>query len=439
MGKSLEEINSTVSFDAEANAFRKFLMYLGPGLLVAVGYMDPGNWITSMAGGAQYGYILLFVILISSLSAMLLQSMCARLGIASGMDLAQVTEHMTNKTLGVFSWILAELAIMATDIAEVIGSAIALNLLFNIPLVLGVTITVLDVLLLLMIIKLGFRKIEAIVGVLIFTVLIIFMFEVYLSSPDVSSLFAGFIPSSEIVTNKGALYIALGIIGATIMPHNLYLHSSIVQSRNYERTDKGKKSAIKYATIDSNIQLSIAFVINCLILVLGAALFFGSHEALGRFFDLYDALSHSQVGGAVGGALMSTLFAIALLASGQNSTITGTLSGQIVMEGFLKIKLKPWLRRVVTRIIAVIPVFLCLWLYGYSETKIEDLLIFTQVFLSLALPFSIIPLIMATNNPKIMGETFVNKTWMSIIAWVLAIVLSVLNVYLIIETISEFM
>ncbi|MEB7424743.1 Nramp family divalent metal transporter [Mammaliicoccus sciuri] len=439
MGKSLEEINSTVSFDAEANAFRKFLMYLGPGLLVAVGYMDPGNWITSMSGGAQYGYILLFVILISSLSAMLLQSMCARLGIASGMDLAQVTEHMTNKSLGVFAWILAELAIMATDIAEVIGSAIALNLLFNIPLTLGVTITVLDVLLLLLIIKLGFRKIEAIVGVLIFTVLIIFMFEVYLSSPDASSLMAGFLPSSEIVTNKGALYIALGIIGATIMPHNLYLHSSIVQSRNYERTDKGKKSAIKYATIDSNIQLTIAFIINCLLLVLGAALFFGSHEALGRFFDLYDALSHSHVGGAIGGAVMSTLFAIALLASGQNSTITGTLSGQIVMEGFLKIKLKPWVRRIITRVIAVIPVFLCLWLYGLSDTKIEDLLIFTQVFLSLALPFSIIPLIMATSNPKIMGKQFVNKRWVNIISWILAEVLSVLNIYLIVETISEFM
>ncbi|MCD8836564.1 Nramp family divalent metal transporter [Mammaliicoccus sciuri] len=439
MGKSLEEINSTVSFDAEANAFRKFLMYLGPGLLVAVGYMDPGNWITSMSGGAQYGYILLFVILISSLSAMLLQSMCARLGIASGMDLAQVTEHMTNKSLGVFAWILAELAIMATDIAEVIGSAIALNLLFNIPLTLGVTITVLDVLLLLLIIKLGFRKIEAIVGVLIFTVLIIFMFEVYLSSPDASSLMAGFLPSSEIVTNKGALYIALGIIGATIMPHNLYLHSSIVQSRNYERTDKGKKSAIKYATIDSNIQLTIAFIINCLLLVLGAALFFGSHEALGRFFDLYDALSHSHVGGAIGGAVMSTLFAIALLASGQNSTITGTLSGQIVMEGFLKIKLKPWVRRIITRVIAVIPVFLCLWLYGSSDTKIEDLLIFTQVFLSLALPFSIIPLIMATSNPDIMGKQFVNKRWVNIISWILAVVLSVLNIYLIVETISEFM
>ncbi|MGF2098484.1 divalent metal cation transporter [Mammaliicoccus lentus] len=439
MGRSLEEINSTVSFDSEANAFRKFLMYLGPGLLVAVGYMDPGNWITSMAGGAQFGYILLFIILLSSLAAMLLQSMSARLGVASGMDLAQVTKYMSNKPLGIFSWVLAELAIMATDIAEVIGSAIALNLLFNIPLALGVTITVLDVFLLLMIIKLGFRKIEAIVGVLIFTVLVIFVFEVYLSSPDASSLFAGFIPSSEIVTNKGVLYIALGIIGATIMPHNLYLHSSIVQSRNYKRNNQGKKSAVKYAIIDSNIQLTIAFVINCLLLVLGAALFYGSNEALGRFFDLYHALSHSNVGGAVGGAVMSTLFAIALLASGQNSTITGTLSGQIVMEGFLNIKLKPWVRRLVTRVIAVIPVFICLWLYGSSESKIEDMLIFTQVFLSLALPFSIIPLIMATNNPKIMGEQFTNKTWINIISWILAVVLSILNVYLIIETIQEFL
>ena len=223
------------------------------------------------------------------------------------------------------------------------------------------------------------------------------------------------------------------------MPHNLYLHSSIVQSRNYKRNNQGKKSAIKYAIIDSNIQLTIAFVINCLLLVLGAALFYGSNEALGRFFDLYHALSHSNVGGAVGGAVMSTLFAIALLASGQNSTITGTLSGQIVMEGFLNIKLKPWVRRLVTRVIAVIPVFICLWLYGSSESKIEDMLIFTQVFLSLALPFSIIPLIMATNNPKIMGEQFTNKTWINIISWILAVVLSILNVYLIIETIQEFL
>lgn len=437
--KSLEEINSTVSFDSEANAFRKFLMYLGPGLLVAVGYMDPGNWITSMAGGAQFGYILLFVILLSSLAAMLLQSMSARLGVASGMDLAQVTKYMSNKPLGFFSWVLAELAIMATDIAEVIGSAIALNLLFNIPLALGVTITVLDVFLLLTIIKLGFRKIEAIVGVLIFTVLVIFIFEVYLSSPDAGSLFAGFIPSSEIVTNKGVLYIALGIIGATIMPHNLYLHSSIVQSRNYKRNDEGKKSAIKYAIIDSNVQLTIAFVINCLLLVLGAALFYGSDEDLGKFFDLYNALSHSNVGGAIGGAVMSTLFAIALLASGQNSTITGTLSGQIIMEGFLNIKLKPWVRRLVTRVIAVIPVFICLWLYGSSESKIEDMLIFTQVFLSLALPFSIIPLIIATNNPKIMGEKFTNKTWVNIISWILAVVLSILNIYLIMQTIQGFL
>lgn len=245
----------------------------------------------------------------------------------------------------------------------------------------GVTITVLDVLLLLVIIKFGFRKIEAIVGVLIFTVLFIFVFEVYFASPEWSAVLGGFIPSTEIATNKGVLYMALGIIGATIMPHNLYLHSSIVQSRNYIRESKAKKKeAIKYAIIDSHIQLSIAFIINCLILILGAALFFGNGEDLGRFYDLYNALQESEFAGAIGGAVMSTLFAIALLASGQNSTITGTLSGQIVMEGFLNIKIPQWARRLVTRLIAVIPVFICLWLYGSSTSKIEDLLIFTQVF-----------------------------------------------------------
>ncbi|MDN6182798.1 MAG: Nramp family divalent metal transporter [Staphylococcus equorum] len=438
--KSLEEINGKVSFDSEANGIKKLIMYLGPGLLVAVGYMDPGNWITSMAGGAQFGYTLLFIILLSSLSAMLLQSMCARLGIASGMDLAQVTKHISNKPLLIAAWIVTELAIMATDIAEVIGSAIALNLLFDIPLVVGVTITVLDVLLLLVIIKFGFRKIEAIVGVLIFTVLFIFIFEVYFASPEWSAVLGGFIPSTEIATNNGVLYIALGIIGATIMPHNLYLHSSIVQSRNYIRKSKAKKKeAIKYAIIDSHIQLSIAFIINCLILILGAALFFGNGEDLGRFYDLYNALRESDFAGAIGGAVMSTLFAIALLASGQNSTITGTLSGQIVMEGFLNIRIPQWARRLVTRLIAVVPVFICLWLYGSSTSKIEDLLIFTQVFLSIALPFSIIPLTLATNNPKIMGKEFTNKTWVNIIAWILTIILSILNIYLIIETFNKFL
>lgn len=440
MNKSLEEINGKVSFDSEAHGIKKMIMYLGPGLLVAVGYMDPGNWITSMAGGAQFGYTLLFVILLSSLSAMLLQSMCARLGIASGMDLAQVTKHMSNKPVSIAAWVVTELAIMATDIAEIIGSAIALNLLFNIPLVIGVTITVVDVLLLLVIIKLGFRKIEAIVGVLVFTVLFIFMFEVYFSSPEWRDVLEGFLPSTAIATNSNLLYLALGIIGATIMPHNLYLHSSIVQSRNYIRDNVAKKKeAIKYAVIDSHIQLTIAFVINCLILILGASLFYGNGEELGRFYDLYNALKASTFTGAVGGALMSTLFAIALLASGQNSTITGTLSGQIVMEGFLNIKIPQWARRLITRMIAVIPVFLCLWLYGSSATKIEDLLIFTQVFLSLALPFSIIPLTLATSNKKIMGEAFVNKTWVNVIAWLLTVILSILNMYLIVETVKEFL
>ena len=274
--RSLDEINNTVDFNSNKSASQKFLAFLGPGLLVAVGYMDPGNWITSMQGGAQFGYILLFIILVSSLAAMLLQSMTVRLGIATEMDLAQMTRHYLNRPLAIIFWIIAELAIIATDIAEIIGSAIALDLLFNIPLIIGALITVLDVFLLLFIMKFGFRKIEAIVGTLIFTVLIIFLFEVFISSPKVINILNGFIPHKDIVTNHSVLYIALGIIGATIMPHNLYLHSSIVQSRKYDRTNENDKAqAIKYATIDSNIQLSIAFIVNCLLLILGAALFYG--------------------------------------------------------------------------------------------------------------------------------------------------------------------
>lgn len=316
---SLDEINNTIKFDHRSSNKQKFLSFLGPGLLVAVGYMDPGNWITSMQGGAQYGYTLLFVILISSLSAMLLQSMTVRLGIATGMDLAQMTRHYLSRPIAIIFWIIAELAIIATDIAEVIGSAIALNLLFNIPLIVGALITVLDVFLLLFIMKYGFRKIEAIVGTLIFTVLFIFIFEVYISSPQLNAVLNGFIPHSEIITNNGILYIALGIIGATIMPHNLYLHSSIVQSRTYSRHNNEEKAqAIKFATIDSNIQLSIAFVVNCLLLVLGASLFFNSNaDDLGGFYDLYHALKTEPVLGATMGAIMSTLFAVALLASGQ--------------------------------------------------------------------------------------------------------------------------
>lgn len=435
---SLDEINNTVSFDHNSSNRQKFLSFLGPGLLVAVGYMDPGNWITSMSGGAQFGYILLFVILISSLSAMLLQSMTVRLGIATSMDLAQMTRHYLNKPVAIIFWIIAELAIIATDIAEVIGSAIALNLLFNIPLIVGALITVLDVFLLLFIMHFGFRKIEAIVGTLIFTVLVIFIFEVFISSPQLVDILNGFVPHQEIITNQGVLYIALGIIGATIMPHNLYLHSSIVQSRTYDRNSKAEKAqAIKYATIDSNIQLSIAFVINCLLLVLGAALFFGTNTGeLGGFYDLYNALKTQPLLGATLGGIMSTLFAVALLASGQNSTITGTLAGQIVMEGFLRLSIPNWVRRLITRALAVIPVILCLIFFRGNTEKVEQLLVFSQVFLSIALPFSLIPLQLSTSNKKLMGP-FVNKTWVNIISWLLIVILTILNIYLIIQTFQE--
>ena len=437
--RSLDEINNTVDFNSNKSASQKFLAFLGPGLLVAVGYMDPGNWITSMQGGAQFGYILLFIILVSSLAAMLLQSMTVRLGIATEMDLAQMTRHYLNRPLAIIFWIIAELAIIATDIAEIIGSAIALDLLFNIPLIIGALITVLDVFLLLFIMKFGFRKIEAIVGTLIFTVLIIFLFEVFISSPKVINILNGFIPHKDIVTNHSVLYIALGIIGATIMPHNLYLHSSIVQSRKYDRTNENDKAqAIKYATIDSNIQLSIAFIVNCLLLILGAALFYGVNaDKLGGFYDLYHALKTQPLLGSVLGSIMSTLFAIALLASGQNSTITGTLSGQIVMEGFLRLSIPNWLRRLITRGLAVIPVIICLIVFKGNENKMEQLLVLSQVFLSIALPFSLIALQLATSNKKLMGP-FYNKNWINFCSWSLIIILSLLNVYLIIETFKEF-
>ena len=436
--KSLEEINNTVSVNHDGKFSQKLLSYLGPGLLVAVGYMDPGNWITSMQGGAQFGYTLLFVILLSSVAAMLLQSMTVRLGIATGDDLAQATRRYLNKPMAFVFWIIAELAIIATDIAEVIGSAIALDLLFHIPLIVGAIITVLDVFLLLFIMRFGFRKIEAIVGVLIFTVLAIFVFEVFVASPHVNEMLEGFLPSQSIITNHSILFIALGIVGATIMPHNLYLHSSIVQSRMYNRNStESKAQAIKYATMDSNIQLIIAFVINCLLLVLGAALFYGvDSDKLGGFYDLYHALQNQPLLGATLGSIMSTLFAVALLASGQNSTITGTIAGQIVMEGFIHLRLPNWARRLITRGLAILPIILCLIIYKGSESKMEELLVFSQVFLSIALPFSLIPLQLATNNSKMMGR-FKNKMWVNVISWALIIILSILNIYLIIETFQE--
>ena len=441
---SLEEINNTVHIpNPKAGFFRKLWAFSGPGALVAVGYMDPGNWITSIQGGALYSYLLLSVILISSLIAMLLQAMCVKIGVVTGMDLAQATKSMVGRKTAFCLWISTELAIIATEIAEVIGSAVALNLLFKIPLLYGVILTVFDVIILLLLMRFGFRKIEAIVFCLITTIFIIFAYEVFRASPQFSQILNGFIPKTDIFTasikgHDSALMLALGIVGATVMPHNLYLHSSIVQTRQYDRTDAASlKDAIKYATFDSNIQLSFSFLINCLLLILGAALFYGNNpDDLGRFTQLYDALKNPQMVGAVASSTMATLFAVALLASGQNATITGTLTGQIVMEGFINLSIPLWARRIISRGLAIIPVILCIYIWGDRENIVENLLIYTQVFLSIALPISMIPLILVTSNKKIMGK-FVNCKLTTILGWLATIALVILNFQLIYEVISS--
>ncbi|KAF1300014.1 MULTISPECIES: Nramp family divalent metal transporter [Enterococcus] len=435
-GPSLSEINNTVDVPKNASFFRTLLAYSGPGALVAVGYMDPGNWITSIAGGAEYKYALLSVILLSSLIAMLLQSMAAKLGIVTGRDLAQATREHTNKQTGFILWIITELAIMATDIAEVIGGAVALQLLFGFPLLIGVLITTFDVLLLLLLTKLGFRKIEAIVTVLISVIFFVFAYEVALSDPVIGEVLRGFIPDPQITSDKSMLLLALGIVGATVMPHNLYLHSSIAQARKFDRSnDEEKAKAIRFTTWDSNIQLSVAFIVNCLLLILGGALFYGTNSDLGKFVDLYDALKNPDIVGGIASPILSTLFAVALLASGQNSTITGTLSGQIVMEGFIHLKMPLWMRRVVTRLLAIIPVIICVILYGGKESAVEDLLLYTQVFLSIALPISIIPLTLYTSDKKMMGK-FANPTWVKVLAWIIAILLTILNLFLVYGTLT---
>ncbi|WP_225000609.1 Nramp family divalent metal transporter [Enterococcus casseliflavus] len=437
-GPSLEEINNTVAIPKNGSFWRNLLAFSGPGALVAVGYMDPGNWITSIGGGAEYGYLLLSVILISSLIAMLLQYMAAKLGIVTQMDLAQATRKHTSKGLGFFLWIVTELAIMATDIAEVIGGAIALNLLFGLPLLVGVILTIFDVLLLLFLMKLGFRKIEAIVMTLILVIMLVFCYEVIIAQPNLPAVLQGFIPQKQVL-NHGQLTMALGIVGATVMPHNLYLHSSISQSRKIDRSDTQEvATAVRFATWDSNIQLSAAFLVNCLLLILGSALFFGHSEEVGTFSALFDALQDSSIAGAVASPVLSVLFAVALLASGQNSTITGTLTGQVVMEGFIHMKIPTWARRLITRGLSVIPVLLCTIYFGGNEQALDDLLIYSQVFLSIALPVSMIPLVLFTSSKKIMGERFKNPLWVSTLGWICALALTVLNVRLIIETLGNF-
>lgn len=414
------------------------MAFSGPGALVAVGYMDPGNWVTSIGGGAKYGYLLMSVILMSSLIAMLLQYMAAKLGIVTQMDLAQATRAHTSKRIGAVLWVVTELAIMATDIAEVIGGAIALQLLFGVPLILGVSLTVFDVLLLLLLTKLGFRKIEAIVICLITVILVVFAYEVIIAQPNMGAAVANFIPRTEIV-HSGQLTMALGIVGATVMPHNLYLHSSISQTRKFNREDPAEmRRAVKFTTWDSNIQLFGAFIINCLLLLLGAAMFFGKGtDQLGTFGNLYAALQDNHLAGAVASPLLSTLFAVALLASGQNSTITGTLTGQVIMEGFINLKIPLWVRRLVTRLISVVPVIICTIIYGGNEAALDSLLVNSQVFLSIALPFSMIPLTIFTSSKKIMGTEYVNKRWITVLAWTCTVVLTLLNIQIVWESLTS--
>ena len=367
---------------------------------------------------------------------MLLQAMAARLGIVTGKDLAQLTRERTSKGMGIFLWIITELAIMATDVAEIIGSGIALKLLFGFPLIVGILITTADVLILLLLMKLGFRKIEAIVATLVAVILFVFLYEVIISQPNIPEMLKGYVPTSRIVSNRSMLFLALGIVGATVMPHNLYLGSSISQTRQVDRSDeKEVAKAVKFTTIDSNIQLSVAFVVNSLLLILGAALFFGTKGDLGRFVDLYNALGDSKVVGSIASPLLSMLFAIALLSSGQSSTITGTLSGQIIMEGFIRLKMPLWAQRLLTRLISVTPVLAFAIYYHGNEAKIEDLLTMSQVFLSIALPFAMIPLVMFTSNRALMGN-FTNRVWVKWTAWIVTVILIILNIYLILQTVG---
>ena len=412
-----------------ASFWRRFRAYWGPGLLVAVGYMDPGNWATDLAGGARFGYTLLSVVLISNLFAMLLQHLAAKLGIVTGRDLAQACRDHYSRPVALGLWVLCEVAIAACDLAEVIGSAIALNLLFGLPLPWGVAVTTLDVLLVLLLQNKGFRVIESLVAGLIFLIFSCFAYEIVASHPDWLGLAKGLVPQPAVVTNPAMLYVAIGILGATVMPHNLYLHSSIVQVRQIVPTEAGKRSAIKFATIDSTVALFLAFFVNAAILVTAAAAFHGKgHENVA---DIADA--HKLLTPVLGAGAASVVFAIALLASGQSSTLTGTLAGQIVMEGFLNLRLKPWLRRLITRLVAVVPALVVAMLYGEKGTG--QLLVFSQVILSLQLSFAVVPLVLFTNDKLKMG-VFVNKPWLRLTAWAVAGLIMGLNIFLLWQTIG---
>jgi len=421
---SLPESHSTVRIPSRAGFWRKFLAFSGPGLMVAVGYMDPGNWATDIAGGSQFGYTLLSVILISNIFAIILQYLALKLGIATERDLAQACRDHFSPGISFMLWLICEIAIAACDLAEVIGSAIALNLLFHIPLVWGVSITALDVLVILFFQYKGFRFLESVVAGFIFIIVGSFIFEIIVSRPEMASVLGGLIPTSGVVVDKSQLFIAIGILGATVMPHNLYLHSSIVQTRAYPRTIKGKEMAVRFATVDSTLALMAAFFINAAILIVASATFHTSGHT--EVADITDA--HKLLSPILGTALASTLFAVALLASGQNSTLTGTLAGQIVMEGFLDIRLKPWVRRLITRLVAIVPALIVTILMGERGTA--KLLVWSQVILSMQLSFAVIPLVMFTNSKDKMG-LFVNGNVMRTTAWAIAILILGLNAYLI--------
>jgi manganese transport protein len=427
---SLPEVHRSIAIPDAKSFWRKLIAFMGPGYLISVGYMDPGNWATDIQGGAKFGYTLLCVILLSNFVAIVLQSLCVRLSVATERDLAKSCRDQFSPKVNIILWILAEIGIIATDIAEVIGSAIALQLLFQIPLIAGVCLTSLDVVLLLMLQRFGFRYLEALVITLVSSIGFCFVLEVLFSRPDLSSVVLGFVPQPEILQKQEILYVALGILGATVMPHNLYLHSAITQTRAWQRTPEKKREAIKFGTLDSTIALSFALFVNAAILVVAAASFhFSGHQGVAEIADAYKLLSP-----LLGVKVASLVFALGLLASGQSSTLTATLTGQIVMEGFLNLRILPWLRRFISRMAAIIPTLICIVLFGNGGTT--KLLIFSQVLLSFQLPFAVFPLVMFTSNPRLMGE-FVNPLWLKVLCWSIALVIAVLNLWLLWQSLSE--
>jgi manganese transport protein len=430
---SLQEVHSSMAVPQGSGLVRKMIAFAGPGFLVSVGYMDPGNWATDLAGGSKYNYTLLFVIMLSNLMAILLQSLCIKLGVATGRDLAQACRDHFSGPVNFVLWVFCEIAIAACDLAEVIGTAIALNLLFGLPLIWGVCLTALDVLMILYLQQRGFRYLEAFVIALIGVIGVCFALEILFSRPDFAAIARGFfIPSAQIITDREMLYIAIGILGATVMPHNLYLHSAVVQTRNYDRTPAGKREAIKFFQVDSAFALMLALLVNAAILIVAAATFFRSgNNHVAEIQDAYRLLTPLL---GVTGA--STLFALALLASGQNSTLTGTLAGQIVMEGFLNIRMKPWLRRLITRLIAIVPAVIVTALYGASGTA--KLLVLSQVVLSMQLSFAVFPLVMFTSEQSKMGE-FVNSTRIKVLAYGVAVFIACLNGWLLFQTLRAWL